>query len=254
MEIAAYRAVPGGIALIATFALATDADGVVVNLYDIGTAQLALRGGTPVALATQTQYPASGDIEMTVTTAAKNPFALKLRIPPWCKDPVVLVNGENTSGTTGPDGYLALRRVWRDQDKIQLRLKVEPRVLIGNHMNEGKLAVLYGPLVLAADAAVSPVQTEKAPRFSIPGSDPNQLRITLEAAPDDPKSWPGTTIFRVAELAGPRTYPFAWYRLPTLGQLAPATRFGCHSGRRQKLRIPRGEFTWPLRISPGWFP
>ena len=33
---------PRGIALIPTFAVTTDADGVVVNLYDAGTAQLTL--------------------------------------------------------------------------------------------------------------------------------------------------------------------------------------------------------------------
>ena len=48
---------PRGIALIATFAETTDADGVVANLYDAGTARLNLRDGTPVALAAQTEYP-----------------------------------------------------------------------------------------------------------------------------------------------------------------------------------------------------
>jgi hypothetical protein len=190
---------PRGIALIATFALTTDADGVVVNLYDAGTARLTLRDGTPVALATQTQYPTGQDIEMTVTTAAKEPFAIKLRIPSWCQDAGVQVNGRNTKGKTGADGYLALRRLWGDQDKIQLHLKIEPRILVGDHKNEGKLAVLYGPLVLAADAAVSWAQTEKAPEFSIPDSDPDKLRIIPETATDKLKSWPGTRVFRVAD-------------------------------------------------------
>ena len=37
---------PRGVALIPTFAVSTDADGVVVNLYDAGTAKLNLRDGT----------------------------------------------------------------------------------------------------------------------------------------------------------------------------------------------------------------
>jgi len=78
-------------------------------------------------------------------------------------------------------------------------LKIEPRILIGNHKNEGKLAVLYGPLVLAADAAVSGAQTDKAPEFSIPDSDPDKLRIIPETATDKLKSWPGTRVFRVAD-------------------------------------------------------
>jgi hypothetical protein len=190
---------PRGVALVATFALATDADGVVVNLYDAGTARLTLRDGTSVALATQTEYPSSGDIEITVTSAAKTPFAIKLRIPGWCEKAGVQVNGRNAKGKTGADGYLAIQRLWRDQDKIQLHFKIKPRILIGDHKNEGKLAVLYGPLVLAADAAASGAPAEKAPGFSIPGSDPNKLRITAEAAPDKVEFWPGARVFRVAD-------------------------------------------------------
>ena len=80
---------PRGVALVATFALTTDADGVVVNLYDAGTARLTLRDGTPVSLATQTEYPAGRDIGLTVTTTAKKPFAIKLRIPSWCERPAL---------------------------------------------------------------------------------------------------------------------------------------------------------------------
>jgi DUF1680 family protein len=147
----------------------------------------------------QTEYPAGGDIGITVTTAAKKPFAIKLRIPSWCEKAGVEVNGRDTQGKTGSDGYLAIRRLWQDHDKIQLHLKVEPRILVGDHKNEGKLAVFYGPLVLAADAAVSGQPTTKAPNFSIPGSDPNKLRITPQAAPDNVDSWQGAPAFALAD-------------------------------------------------------
>jgi DUF1680 family protein len=190
---------PRGIALIATFAVTTDADGVVVNLYDSGMARLALADSTPVLLATQTQYPADGDIEMTVTTTAKKPFAIKMRIPGWCENSAVEVNGVKTDGETGADGYLAVRRLWQNQDKIRLHLKIGQRILVGNHKNEGKLAFCYGPLVLAADGAVSELQTGKTPEFSIPNADPNQLRITPEPEADIPKSWPDTKVYRIAD-------------------------------------------------------
>ncbi len=203
---------PRGIALIATFAFGTDADGAVVNLYDAGTARLTLRDGTSVVLATQTEYPATGDIEITVTTAAKNPFAIKLRIPVWCQVPGVQVNGGNIDAKTGADGYLAVSRLWQDQDKIQIHLNPEPRILIGDHNNKGKLAVLYGPLVLAADAAVSGINSVKTPEFSIPGSDPNKLSVILETTPGDLNSWPDNKIFRLADAGtnlAMRLVPFA---------------------------------------------
>ena len=51
---------PRGIALLPTFAISTDQDGAVVNLYDAGTAKLTLHDGTAVKLKIETLYPAEG--------------------------------------------------------------------------------------------------------------------------------------------------------------------------------------------------
>jgi DUF1680 family protein len=45
---------PRGLALIPTFAVTTDADGVVVNLYESGQARITLRNGMPVEIHTDT--------------------------------------------------------------------------------------------------------------------------------------------------------------------------------------------------------
>ena len=63
---------PRGVALIPTFAVTTDADGVVVNLFDAGTAKLKLRDGTQVTLTTTTRFPSDGNIRMTVTPATED--------------------------------------------------------------------------------------------------------------------------------------------------------------------------------------
>jgi uncharacterized protein len=190
---------PRGIALIATFAVTTDDDGVVVNLYDSGTARLTLRDGTPVALATQTQYPSDGDIAMTVSTTANKSFAIKLRVPGWCEDSSLEVNDTKADAVTGPDGYLTVRRVWQDGDKLKLHLKIAQRVLVGDHKNNGKLAFMYGPLVLAADAAVSGMPSEKKPDFSLPDGDPTHLSVIPESSADLPKSWPDNKIYHLAD-------------------------------------------------------
>jgi len=66
----------------------------------------------------------------------------------------VQVNGKKVAGKMGRDGYLALEREWKEFDHIQLDFPLEPRVQVGDHKNEGKIAVWYGPLVLAADDAL----------------------------------------------------------------------------------------------------
>src|SRR5207247_8473231 len=86
---------PRGVALIPTFAASTDADGLVMNLYEAGTATLKLRDGTPVTLASETKYPSDERIRITVTPAIKKPFSVKLRIPTWCQDPRLEVDGKS---------------------------------------------------------------------------------------------------------------------------------------------------------------
>ena len=146
---------PRGFALVPTFAVTTDVDGVVVNMYDAGDARLALRDGTAVQLAIDTAYPAADKISMHVNPAEAAEFAVKLRIPEWCakSDATLRVNNEATPITCGRDGYAIVRRYWNSGDTIVLTLPQTTHVIVGDHKNQGKIAVLYGPLVLAADAA-----------------------------------------------------------------------------------------------------
>jgi DUF1680 family protein len=186
---------PRGLALVPTFACATDADGVVINLYEPGTANLALRDGTPVMLSTQTRYPANGRICITVLPDLAKSFTLKLRVPDWCRESSLRVNGSACSASPGSDGYAAIRRTWKKGDRVELNLLLEPRVEQGDHKNLGKIAILYGPLVLAADEALlaqtpssvvlcSPKHTDFLPGFT-PQVDPAlPLRAIATAGPD----------------------------------------------------------------------
>jgi uncharacterized protein len=186
---------PRGIALIATFALTTDADGAVVNLYDSGTARLKLRDGSRIKLTTRTDYPDTGNIRIAVSTKSRKPFAVKLRVPEWSSRARIQVDGEDVPTSTGADGYLAVKRTWRDGDEIQLSLDVGPRIVAGNHKNQGKLAIFYGPLVLAADASLSGGKSD----YSIPGADPDKLAIAAEPAPTGLDPWPGARVFTVID-------------------------------------------------------
>jgi len=192
---------PRGIALIPTFAVSSDAAGVVVNLYDTGTAKLTLEDQTAVTLVTETLYPAEEQIRITVGLAGEKEFALKLRMPAWCRVPSVQVKGQPVAITPGPDGYVAVQRSWKDGDQVELRFKLEPRAVIGDHKNNGKLAVLYGPLVLAADADLLGSQLKGVKSVAFASADVAALAVTPEPAPDQFKTWPGAQVFRVNAIA-----------------------------------------------------
>ena len=192
---------PRGVSLIPTFAVSTDADGAVVNLYEESSANLALRDGTAVAITTQTKYPGDGLVRITLSPAAAKTFALKLRIPAWCQGPALLINGKKTKTEAGPDGYVALRREWKQGDQVQLSLKLEPRVVIGDHKNQGRLAVLYGPLVLAADAALLPRSHNSLDAIILPSAKLKALHFTADPAPKALMTWPGAKVFYIDGVA-----------------------------------------------------
>jgi hypothetical protein len=95
---------PRGVALIPTFATTTDEDGIVLNLYEAGTARLKLRDQTAVTLKTETRYPAEGEVRIAVSPATKKFFMIKMRMPAWCKSAAVKVNGKPAIVKTGSDG------------------------------------------------------------------------------------------------------------------------------------------------------
>ena len=222
---------PRGIALIPTFAASVDADGVVVNLYDAGSASLKLRNGKMVGLSTGTIYPSDGKILITVDPGTAEPFAFKARIPAWCRKPSIKVNGHTVDAKVGSDGYAAIKRTWSKGDKAELNFKLEPRVIVGDHNNKGKIAIMYGPLVLAAEGSL--LGTVGLPLEDVRINNPElaALAITPEPAPDSLKTWPGAQVFRID--AGPR--PAA--AEPAEIRLIPFADAGC-TGEHYKVWMP----------------
>jgi len=188
---------PRGIALIPTFAISADAEGVVMNLYESGRANLRLRDGTAVSLVTETEYPASDRVRITLNPAVKKEFTFKFRIPAWCRAQSCTVAGEKRRCEIGPDGYAFIKRAWTGGDQLELSFPMRPRVIVGDHLNRGKAAVVYGPLVLAADDALLAESGLTVDSICLSGTDAAALQVTPEEAPEVFKTWPGARVFRV---------------------------------------------------------
>lgn len=203
---------PRGIALLPTFAVTTDRDGIVINLLEPGTAQLTLHDGTSVALKIETLYPADGRVHIVIEPDEEKEFSVKLRVPAWCKESSLTPSG----GKQETGGYTVLRRSWKPGEIIELNLKLEPRVVLGDHLNKGKAAILYGPLVLAADESRLAHTKHSLNDFALVKPNLGALAVTPEAATGDWKTWSGAQSFRIngtTRKAGPefetRLLPFA---------------------------------------------
>jgi hypothetical protein len=216
---------PRGVALIPTFSASTDADGVVLNLYDAGTAGLALRDGTQVSLTTATRYPSDGRIQIAVNPAAPKAFAVKVRIPAWCRSASLAVNDSKLVAKPAADGYVAIQRTWTSGDKIELNFALEPRVYIGDHHNQGKVALQYGPLVLCADEALLTDEVKSLAALTIANPDVAALVVTPEPTPDTLKTWPDARVFRIKTLAQKTSAPVEVRLIPFADAGGTGTRY-----------------------------
>jgi len=229
---------PRGIALIPTFAITTDPDGVVVNLYDEALARLSLHDGTPVAVGIEGAFPSDGRVRIRVDSASKKPFMVKLRNPAWCPSTLVRLNGRVLPDPPEINGYLAITGNWRRHDVIELEFRLEPRVIVGDHLNEGRIALLYGPLVLAADQALVGVTNINFKTIGVAEKQLASLEFTLEPAPSQLDSWPAAQVFRIDGIVRRASGPLA-AGAPLPVRLIPFADAG-DTGTEYKIWLPVG--------------
>ncbi len=133
-------------------------DALYVNLYGANEAEAEI-GGAKVKISQKTDYPWDGRIEMSVAPAQPAKFSVMLRIPGWCKNASVAVNGSKTAATAKPGEYLALAREWRAGDKISIDFPMEAHMMRSNpavYENEGHVALMRGPILFCIEQADFP--------------------------------------------------------------------------------------------------
>ncbi|WP_028553066.1 glycoside hydrolase family 127 protein [Paenibacillus sp. UNC451MF] len=123
---------------------------IYTHLYIGSEAHLEV-AGTRVQLKQASDYPWEGRIRLAVTPAEAADFALALRIPGWCREAELKVNGEPI--TVEPlvvDGYAYISRLWQAGDVVELELPMTAQRVRSNpklRANAGKAAIQRGPLV-----------------------------------------------------------------------------------------------------------
>ena len=99
----------------------------------------------------ETRFPEEDTTRLTLQPDPPRRLAVKIRYPAWAQSGInVTVNGRNEKVSATPGSYLTLDRQWKKGDVIQVRL---PMSLRQEAMPDDPktVALLYGPLVLAAD-------------------------------------------------------------------------------------------------------
>lgn len=98
-----------------------------------------------LAFDVETAYPFEETVRIRIRRAGDAPVALRLRVPGWCAEPRIAVDGEEVPAAAS-DGYVVLDSAWRAGQTIELTLPMSVRLV---ERDRGALGVRLGPLVLA---------------------------------------------------------------------------------------------------------
>ncbi|TVR52107.1 MAG: glycoside hydrolase family 127 protein [Spirochaetaceae bacterium] len=168
----------------------TKGNTVFVDHFLNGTASLSLDSGT-MELEQSGKYPWDGRIGFTVTRAVDGPAGIAVRIPDWCDDASLTLNGEPVDVTEGNrDGYVVLHRTWQTGDTLELDLPMPVRMLSADPRiaaDYGKVAIQRGPLVYCLEQCdngpgLHTVTLPESPEFSVTFHDAELGGVTVITA------------------------------------------------------------------------
>ncbi|HOZ46643.1 MAG TPA: glycoside hydrolase family 127 protein [Candidatus Hydrogenedentes bacterium] len=133
---------------------AQEAGAVYVNLF-VGSEANMVVNGTNVRIRQTTRYPWEGEIALSMAPEQAVAFSLCVRLPAWCPEPELKVNGNPASAIERLRGYARLDRSWQPGDEVALclpmpvrRIKAHPKV----EANVGRVALQRGPLVYCLES------------------------------------------------------------------------------------------------------
>ena len=144
-------------ASIQQYIYSVDSSSIWVNLF-IGSRMEIELNENRISLEQKTEYPAEGNVKINLGMSGESSFSIKLRIPAWCADFTIAVNG-NQEIIKDRMGYVTINRIWKDGDSIHISFRMEPMLIRchpKNIANYEKLVIARGPLIYCLEGDDNP--------------------------------------------------------------------------------------------------
>jgi hypothetical protein len=164
--------------------MASNDNGLAAIMYNSCTTNAKVGDGTEITLLEETNYPYEEDIRFTLQTAQNVKFPLYFRVPGWCKNASIQLNGKKLNVSANAGEYIRIEREWADGDKLVLNLPME----LGTRtweVNQNSVSVDYGPLTFSLKIE------EEYNKISNTESAIGDSKWQTDA---DPEKWPAYTI------------------------------------------------------------
>ena len=133
---------------IGNMVMATNDNGLLTNLYGSATVNAKVGKKVSVSLKMESNYPFEEVVRFSVEPAKAVSFPLYLRVPAWCNNASVKINGEESFSTTSNGGYIKIARRWNKGDKVELTLPMSLSMRQWTK-NKNSVSINYGPLTFS---------------------------------------------------------------------------------------------------------
>lgn len=125
----------------------TKNDGVIAALYG-ASSFMFLKDKQEIKIHQETKYPFEDQINFEFELKEKNKFSFTVRIPAWCINPEININGKKLKKFRKVNGMVTIYRMFKNRDTIVLKLPMETKITTWGEYNKG-FAIERGPLVYA---------------------------------------------------------------------------------------------------------
>jgi DUF1680 family protein len=148
-------------------------DGIYINLYGGNELNTKLRDGSAIQLLQTTNYPWEGSVAFTIKKIRADETGIYLRMPGWCRNASVKINGKPEAALmTTAGNYFLLKRKWKTGDVISFDMEM-PAVLVESNPlveeSRNQVAVKRGPVVYCLESADIP-KSDKLQSILIPSA------------------------------------------------------------------------------------
>jgi DUF1680 family protein len=144
---------------VQNYAYSLSKEGLWVNLYGGNELNTTLENGGKIQLKQISDYPWDGNVKLVFTQTPGKEFAVFLRIPGWCENASLVVNGKPEQSAIAAGTYIKVRRQWKKDDVLELNLPMETKLMEANPLVEetrNQVAVKRGPVVYCLESVDIP--------------------------------------------------------------------------------------------------
>lgn len=117
--------------------MATPDNGVAAMLYGPSKVSINVANNVEVIIVEKTDYPFDENIFLNIKSPNPVKFPLYLRIPKWCKNPIVSIDNKRVNISINKKGFMVINRSWNVETTVKIKFDMQPKCITGKTKSNG---------------------------------------------------------------------------------------------------------------------